>query len=168
MGALSSQPVLSDVHFDLYRLVDGKWIAYAKNLATGSNGRISYRGMFTGRYKLVETKAKEGYDTAKPIYFTLGKKDINDDSSKEATITLTDEDGIAVTKLQNVSVKEAVAKKNKPVTLQVLDYPHAGILPHTGGSGTLIFKVIGTVVILAACIGLEIEIFLRLKHSKEV
>lgn len=167
-GALSSQPVLSDVHFDLYRLVDGKWIAYAKNLATGSNGRISYRGMFTGRYKLVETKAKEGYDTAKPIYFTLGKKDINDDSSKEATITLTDEDGIAVTKLQNVSVKEAVAKKNKPVTLQVLDYPHAGILPHTGGSGTLIFKVIGTVVILAACIGLEIEIFLRLKHSKEV
>lgn len=166
-----TKDVMRDVHFDLYRLVDGKWAPYIKDMTTGSNGRISYDGLFTGRYKLVETKTQSKYTKlSEPVYFTLGKKNMNDDNDKESTITITDANGNAVNgnRTAFLSVTPKNSAKHKPTTLQVLNIPVGGVLPHTGGPGRTLFEAFGSLTIVIACAAVEVVIWRRIRKSREV
>ena len=161
--------VMRDVHFDLYRLADGKWIPYIQDVSTGVNGRISYKGLLTGRYKLVETRTQSGYtklDT--PIYFILSKKNMSDVKDKESSITLTDADGNKINNPAYASIIAMNPKKNKPTTLQILNYPVGGMLPQTGGPGRLLFEALGSLLIVVACALTEVLIWRRIRSSKGV
>lgn len=161
--------VMRDVHFDLYRLADGKWIPYIQDVSTGVNGRISYKGLLTGRYKLVETRTQSGYtklDT--PIYFILSKKNMSNVKDKESSITLTDANGNKINNPAYASIIAMNPKKNKPTTLQVLNYPVGGMLPQTGGPGRLLFEALGSLLIVVACALTEVLIWRRIRSSKGV
>ena len=161
--------VMRDVHFDLYRLADGKWIPYIQDVSTGVNGRISYKGLLTGRYKLVETRTQSGYtklDT--PIYFILSKKNMSDVKDKESSITLTDANGNKINNPAYASIIAMNPKKNKPTTLQILNYPVGGMLPQTGGPGRLLFEALGSLLIVVACALTEVLIWRRIRSSKGV
>ncbi|WP_334115605.1 collagen binding domain-containing protein [Ligilactobacillus sp.] len=161
--------VMRDVHFDLYRLADGKWIPYIQDVSTGSNGRISYKGLLTGRYKLVETRTQSGYtklDT--PVYFILSKKNMSDVKDKESSITLTDADGNKIEDSAYASIIAMNPKKNKPTTIQILNCPVGGMLPQTGGPGRLLFEALGSLLIVVACVLTEVLIWRRIRSSKGV
>ena len=161
--------VMRDVHFDLYRLADGKWIPYIQDVSTGVNGRISYKGLLTGRYKLVETRTQSGYTKLDaPIYFILSKKNMSDIKDKESSITLTDADGNKIKNPVYASIIAMNPKKNKPTTLQILNYPVGGMLPQTGGPGRLLFEAFGSLLIIVACALTEVLIWRRIRSSKGV
>ena len=59
-------------------------------------------------------------------------------------------------------------KKNKPTTLQILNYPVGGMLPQTGGPGRLLFEALGSLLIVVACALTEVLIWRRIRSSKGV
>ena len=62
---------------------------------------------------------------------------MSDVKDKESSITLTDANGNKINNPAYASIIAMNPKKNKPTTLQILNYPVGGMLPQTGGqSGT--------------------------------
>ena len=86
------------------------------------NGIIIVRGLETGKYIVHETKAPDGYNRATEDY-TLNVKPTTDDNG--ATITYPGKEN------------EVTIKNHK-----------GSLLPDTGGMGTVVFTVIGLVLIL--------------------
>ncbi len=111
------------------------------------------KGIDDGRYRLTETKAPAGYNKIDPIYFTVTATHTNDGDSKplqltELIATETDQDG---NKKDNGLVFTQLAHD----TLSIDVVNKAGTpLPATGGMGTTVFYVIGTVLALGAAIAL--------------
>lgn len=170
---------LADVQFDLYKEVpagtkeaispdDAKaagldtsraWIKVAADLTTDANGEVSCSGLANGTYYLVETKTVEGYNLLKaPVEVNL----------KVAYVTTTkdeyyiDKDGV------KTLVKHEVTKKEFKENVETSDGTHPETiinkkgfqLPTTGGMGTLLFSVIGVIVMIAAA-------FILLKGRKK-
>lgn len=115
-------------------------------LSTNENGELTFEGLEAGTYKLIETKAPDGYSldqterkftlkfdagsgTGTPVWTGEGSVDSND----KPIITLKEDEnteGIFETTITNVK---------------------GFVLPGTGGSGTTMFKLVGGVMILLAC-----------------
>lgn len=96
-----------------------------------STGLLTFTGLGAGTYTITETKTPAGYNTIKPITFTLT-------FNAESKIFVSD----------NTSVK--VGTDNKLDTTIVNQ--SGATLPSTGGMGTTIFYVLGSVLVLAAVV----------------
>lgn len=97
------------------------------DVVTPASGKIVFRGLEAGTYKLVETEAPQGYNkVTEPITVTI-----------EATYN---EDGtLASWKVNEDGTNHAVEVVN-----------HAGtLLPGTGGIGTVVFTVAGAAIVIA-------------------
>lgn len=99
------------------------------------NGKLTFTGLNAGEYTLSETKTPAGYNTAADITFTIDANLQGGDN--EDTFTWTINDGSSVT------YKDGVFK----VTVE---NKKGSTLPSTGGMGTTIFYVVGTVMVLGA------------------
>lgn len=96
------------------------------DVVTPASGKIVFRGLEAGTYKLVETEAPQGYNkVADPITVTI-----------EATYH---EDGTLDSWTINGSGQNPVEVVNNA----------GAILPGTGGMGTVVFTVVGVVVVVA-------------------
>lgn len=121
------------------------WLKVASNLTTDdTTGEVSCSGLANGTYYLVETKTVEGYNLLKaPVEVNL----------KVEYVTTT-ENGVTTTKFtennepSNGTHSETIINKN------------GFQLPTTGGMGTLLFSVIGVIVMIAAA-------FILLKGRKK-
>lgn len=121
------------------------WLKVASNLTTDDKtGEVSCSGLANGIYYLVETKTVEGYNLLKaPVEVNL----------KVEYVTTT-ENGVTKTEFtennepSNGTHSETIINKN------------GFQLPTTGGMGTLLFSVIGVIVMIAAA-------FILLKGRKK-
>lgn len=146
---------LKDATFILYKVKDGKNLYYvqdkttkdvtwteteadATKFTTDANGKATFQGIAAGTYYLRETQAPAGYNSL--------KKDV------EVEITATyKENG----ELENSS---ATSTNNKQyVQVQSIANKAGAVLPSTGGIGTTIFYVLGSILALGAAVLLIVK-----------
>lgn len=105
-----------------------------------AEGYVIFTGLNAGTYTLSETKTPEGYNTIDPIEFTISAKQTGSSeveggsitwSSDNATIVLDGTNGVFDTTIVNVPGTQ---------------------LPSTGGMGTTIFYILGSVLVVAAVV----------------
>ena len=114
--------------------------------------RFEFTGLDDGKYILTETVTPEGYNTMDPITFNItASHDTKSDDPK-----LTDLNGNAV----DGEIKFTVNETKGTLTASVVNYMGSE-LPSTGGMGTTVLYVAGTIMILAA------GVFLVMKKKAE-
>lgn len=133
-----SQLGLKGANSTLYK--DGK---ESKPVTVNEATTFTFKGLDAGKYVLKETKTPDGYNTIKPIEFT-----IDADYDKES-------DDPQLTKLSG-DITSGVAKfdANKAdgsLKAGIVNRKGA-LLPSTGGMGTPILYVIGSILILVAAV----------------
>ena len=153
--ANTEQP-LSGATFDLFRVNDGERVepALLSGMISGENGLFSYDGetvfeLEPGTYQLVETAAPAGYILlSEPVIITVTAHGVTYNQSNSSL------------SLNNNGVIHQ--NETDPYTLTVTN--NAGyVLPSTGGPGTEIFKLLGSMLVLFAGAG-----FILLQRKKRV
>lgn len=156
---------LGGVKFDLYKVVPAgtkgaatteevkeagldaskTWLKVASDLKTDAEkGEVSRSGLANGTYYLVETKTVEGYNLLKaPVEVNL----------KVEYVTTT-ENGVTKTEFKENSETSDGTHSETIINKRGFQ------LPTTGGMGTLLFSVIGVIVMIAAA-------FILLKGRKK-
>ncbi len=119
---------------------------------TGTDGKLTLKGLAPGTYKLKETKAPAGY------VLSAGETEI--------TIADTDFDGIPDSKEQSTTdttTTQTTEKDNGLVSITV-ENTKGFTLPRTGGIGTVLFSMIGIVLMGSGV--LLVAVFLRKRFGK--
>ncbi len=108
--------------------------------AVDDNGQITFKGLNAGTYTLSETKVPEGYNKANDIVFTI--------SAKQKAGEVTGDAGTAIEwKSDNDKVHLDGATGVFDATIENSE---GSTLPTTGGIGTTIFYVLGTILAIGA------------------
>lgn len=122
---------------------DDNYAKVADAVLNDAGTTFTWSGLEAGDYKLVETDAPAGYNTAEDIYFTIactvpGEVDAATDTAdwtltvaEGSDATFTEETGTFSTNVVNLT---------------------GGLLPETGGIGTTIFYIVGIVLVLGAAV----------------
>ena len=128
-------------------LTDADKAGYVNSLTTPESGEITIKGMAQGTYTFTETEAPAGYNKLAESFDVEAKK-----TGASATTTITrylDENGKVTDEETDISVtyeneKVAVYEFNAVVNKQGTE------LPSTGGIGTTIFYVTGSILVICA------------------
>ena len=105
----------------------------------GIDPNFEIKGVDDGTYVLCETKTPDGYNTIDPKVFVI--EAVHDDD----TLALTDLTGTGDITLERDTANEDA------LTVDIMNQSGA-VLPTTGGIGTTIFYVAGSILVLAAAI----------------
>ncbi|MCD8074845.1 MAG: isopeptide-forming domain-containing fimbrial protein [Lachnospiraceae bacterium] len=119
---------------------------YASTLQSDQDGNFSITGLDAGTYYLEETKAPDGYNLlSNPVKIVI-----------TATYEDRDNDGVDEVSSLTVSVDDGQAAESTDADKSSVDVTivnNAGTsMPSTGGIGTTIFYVIGTILVLLAAV----------------
>ena len=110
----------------------GKTEASVVGAVDSETGTVTFTGLGAGTYTITETKTPAGYNTIAPITFTLTfNAETKTFSSSIPTVVIVGEDNTLDTTIVNKA---------------------GSTLPETGGIGTTIFYVVGSVLVLAAVV----------------
>nr|WP_205395403.1 isopeptide-forming domain-containing fimbrial protein [Streptococcus lutetiensis] len=107
---------------------------------------FTFKGLDAGDYKLEETKTPDGYNTIKPIEFTINAK--YDVESADPQLTELS------TNVTSGDVKSDDFESNLSdgsLTVGIVNRK-GSLLPSTGGMGTTILYVVGSILVLVAAI----------------
>ena len=133
-----NKKALAGAGFTLYK--DGKEF---KKLPAGEATTFEFKGLDAGNYKLEESTTPDGYNTIKPIEFTINATYDTDSADPQ------------LTKLSgDVKSGEAKFDANKADGSLKADIVNrkGSLLPSTGGMGTTILYVIGSILVLVAAV----------------
>ncbi len=134
---------------------DGKlvrWAAYTEGagstLVSDKDGKFIIAGLDDGTYYLKETKAPTGYNLlADPIKVVISATTTNIQSwdgvatNALTALTIKVDDGEAVNGVLNTGIVETKVKNNAGT-----------VLPETGGIGTTIFYIVGSILVIGAAV----------------
>lgn len=112
---------------------------------TSTDGVTIPVGLNTGRYRITETAAPDGYVILdNSVYFAVTESQAENGQSIFA-ISLTDENGNTISNLENVKVLEG----NSSYSTRIQIANETGkALPHTGGSGRMFYVLVGLALML--------------------
>ena len=129
---------LKGAGFTLYKKnASGEYVAVGSEVKGDEMTTFTWTGLDDGDYKIVETTTPAGYNTIAPIEFTItAEHEILSDNP-----TLTSLSGDTFTGEASTGAVSADIENNKGSTL-----------PETGGIGTTIFYVVGSILVLAAVV----------------
>ena len=136
-----NKKALAGAGFTLYK--DGKEF---KKLPAGEATTFEFKGLDAGNYKLEESTTPDGYNTIKPIEFTINATydtDSADPKLTDLSVNVTSGD-----------VKSDDFKSNLSdgsLTVGIVNRK-GSLLPSTGGMGTTILYVIGSILVLVAAV----------------
>ena len=128
---------------DTYENMHGNWVAKS-TVETAPESTFTFSGLDDGYYRLTETNSPAGYNKLEnPIYFTISAThDVESDNPG-----LTDFSG----KATSGDATFTPDKNAGSLTANVVNKTGTQ-LPSTGGMGTTIFYVVGTILVLAAVV----------------
>lgn len=127
---------------------------------------FTFSGLDDGWYRLTESTTPDGYNTIAPIYFTIEAEhdlDNADPQLLDVTAYKTSDDGWAKIQDKDDSGNPKVDADGNPVYVEfgavvsgivsddILNVPGT-LLPSTGGIGTTIFYMVGSVLLLGAVV----------------
>ncbi len=135
---------LAGAEFTLEKMVNGKY-EVIKTIGSdkaadwgGVNALFRFSGLDDGEYRLSETKTPRGYNTAKPVEFTI-----------TATHSEVADEPILID--LNCTGDGITVNQNKQIHATVYNY-RGNTLPSTGGMGTTVFYVLGSILAVGAAI----------------
>ncbi len=125
----------------------GAWVKVGDEIFNAESAKFVWDRIDSGKYKLVETTVPDGYNKADDIIFTVkGVYDATGEEPALTDLTVVDDEGAEVegfdVKLEAKTALAGVGIENK----------RGVTLPETGGIGTTIFYVVGSVLVLGAVI----------------
>lgn len=165
-----TQQALEGVGFKLYKQEDGKtlyaqvdgatntlmgWtedIDQATELSTDAQGHTSVNGLKAGTYYLKETTVLDGYNKMNDVTIEIDEE-LTGNLENEFTQSL-DNLSLKATVVENGKEKSITSEGNVDtgtVEATVLNYP-GSLLPGTGGIGTVIFYVIGGILVFGSAL----------------
>ena len=150
-GAVFEFPFYVEVDAD----TDGAYIyagttakeGLTNRITTPESGVIVVKGVASGSYTITEFKAPDGYNKLTGPVTVVAKK--TGETTTNTTVYL-DENGDIVNKETNKEVKVEIP--NIAATVLVVVNKAGTQLPSTGGMGTTIFYVLGSVLVLGAVV----------------
>lgn len=119
---------------------------------------FTFSGLDDGDYRLTETKTPAGYNTIAPIYFVI--EATHDETADAPTLKtlnayLTDANGNKQTEMkegQSVNIDLGTVDPTAgSITTNVVN-KSGSTLPETGGMGTTIFYVLGSILVIGAAV----------------
>ena len=135
---------LAGAEFTLEKMVNGVYKGVKKIGSEeamdwgGVNALFRFSGLDDGEYRLSETKTPRGYNTAKPVEFTI-----------TATHSEVADEPILID--LNCTGDGITVNQNKQIHATVYNY-RGNTLPSTGGMGTTVFYVLGSILAVGAAI----------------
>lgn len=134
---------LKGAGFTLYKKdKDGNWNT-VKAISAGEATRFEFKGLDAGNYKLEETTTPDGYNTIKPIEFTIDAKydtEADDPQLTKLSGDVTSGTAEFSSNLSDGSLTAGIVNRK------------GSLLPSTGGMGTTILYVVGSILVLAAAV----------------
>ena len=133
-------------------------------LTTGMDGKLTLKGLAPGTYKLKETKAPAGYVlSAAETEITIADTNFNGipDSKEQSTTDTTTTD---TTTTQTTTTQTTEKDKDNGLVSITVENTKGFTLPRTGGIGTVLFSMIGIVLMGSGV--LLVAVFLRKRFGK--
>lgn len=138
-----NKEALKGAGFTLYKKdKDGNWNT-VKALAAGEATTFEFKGLDAGNYKLEESTTPDGYNTIKPIEFTINATYDTDSADPQLTKLSGDVTSGTAEFSSNLS--------DGSLTADIVNRK-GSLLPSTGGMGTTILYVIGSILVLVAAV----------------
>lgn len=127
------------------KVVTSKTTGEGADAKTTENCVFTFSGLDAGVYKLEETTTPQGFNTIDPIEFTItATHDLVSDDPK-----LTDLSGAGGAEFTMTAVKDTDDNPTGELTADIVNNSGT-VLPSTGGIGTTIFYVVGSILVVAA------------------
>lgn len=140
---------LKGAGFTLYKKnTSGEYVKVGEELKGDDMTTFTWSGLDDGDYKLVETTTPAGYNTIAPIEFTItAEHEVKSDNPTLTSLSGEVTSGTAATGVVNFTPNT----DNGSLSTKVVN--NSGTqLPETGGMGTTLFYVLGSVLVLAAVV----------------
>ena len=141
----ANEKPLAGAEFKLQKNINGTWtdIAAVKN----DDGTVfTFSGLDDGQYKLIETKATDGYNKINDIEFTVSAEHQIDSASPQLTALTGNAENGRVTFAHPKDSTDLSTLETSVVNKQGV------VLPSTGGIGTTIFYAIGALLVIGAAV----------------
>ena len=138
---------LSGAGFTLYKKVNGTYEPVGDEV-TGAT-TFTFKGTDAGEYKLVETTVPAGYSKAADVEIVVtAGYDTDSADPKLTSLTVSPETaGFVVESTTTGTGDDAVTTYSGDITGKILNQKGA-VLPSTGGIGTIIFYVLGSLLVV--------------------
>lgn len=108
--------------------------------------QFTFSGLDAGTYTLTETKTPAGYNTIEPITIVItAEHDVNSATPKLTKLEVTPSDSFTV----EMTGEGANATPTGTITGNVIN-KQGSTLPETGGMGTTLFYIVGSIMVVAA------------------
>lgn len=151
---------LAGAEFTLEKyLADGTWKVMSVTSVTPDTDptTFSFSGLDDGIYRLTETVTPKGYNTIDPIYFTVtAEHEILSDDPKLTSLSANQSDENGTILITGILATFSTDTTYGSVSTNIVN--NAGsLLPSTGGIGTTIFYIIGSVLMVCAAVFLVIK-----------
>ena len=128
---------LTGAGFTLYKKnSSGEWVVVGDEVKGDALTTFTFAKLDEGKYKLEETTVPSGYNKAADVEFEI-VSDLNGNELKALTVTPADDFNIT---LESGSIETDIVNKA------------GSTLPSTGGMGTTLFYILGSVMVLAAVV----------------
>ncbi|MBR6562401.1 MAG: isopeptide-forming domain-containing fimbrial protein [Clostridia bacterium] len=141
---------LAGAGFTLYKwnAETGYWVAVGDEITEVTT--FSFAGLDAGRYKISETTVPEGYNKGEDIEFSiLAEYDLTTDPDALTALKVADAEGNIIS--EGATPTFSIDLENGTITTTVENLAGAE-LPETGGIGTTIFYIAGSILAIGAIV----------------